>query len=330
MSPHLARSGIGEKVMSKVERFVGIDVSKRRLDVAVSPEGEYFGADNNQKGINGAADRLRRLEPSLIVLEATGGLQVPVCAALAKAGLPVVVVNPRQVRDFAKATGKLAKTDTIDAFVLAHFGQAVKPKVRPLKDEESQNLAALMTRRRQLVEMIVAEKNRLKGAPKRVHKDIKTHVSFLEKQLNDVDEDMDDLIKESPIWKEKEDLLKSVPGVGPVLSKTLLSCLPELGALNRRQIAALVGVAPLNRDSGQFRGTRRIWGGRANVRTTLYMATLAATRFNPVIRPFYQRLRQAGKPPKVALTAAMRKLLVILNAILQNKTKWAPPVPLSP
>jgi transposase len=277
---------------------------------------------NDEKGIAKLVKYLKGLTPRLIVLESTGGLEVPVATALATVRLPIIVVNPRQVRDFAKATGKLAKTDSIDAKIIARFGEALRPEPRPLKDEEARELAALVTRRRQIVEMLTAERNRLLRAPKRVDKDIKAHIRWLEKRLNDVNTDVEKLIKSSPIWREKDQILQSVPGVGPVLSATLLSGLPELGLLNRRQVAALVGVAPLNRDSGLFRGKRTIWGGRANVRAALYMATLAAVRCNPVIKQFHDRLEQAGKPPKVRLTACMRKLLTILNAIVQKREPW--------
>jgi transposase len=242
---------------------------------------------------------------------------------LADKGLPVVVINPRQVRDFAKATGKLAKTDTIDAHLIARFGEAVRPELRLLKDQEAQKLTALITRRRQIVEMITAEKNRLNAAPKWTSKDIQTNISWLEKCLKKVDKDLKNLLKKSPVWREKDEILQSTPGVGPVLSMTLLSGLPELGNLNRKEIAALVGVAPLNRDSGLFRGKRMIWGGRANIRSVLYMSATCAMRFNPTIRIFYERLRSAGKLHKVAITACMRKLLVILNTMIKNRTYWS-------
>jgi transposase len=237
--------------------------------------------------------------------------------------LPVVVINPRQVRDFAKATGKLAKTDAIDAHLIARFGEAVRPELRLLKDQEAQKLTALITRRRQIVEMITAEKNRLNAAPKWTSKDIQTNISWLEKCLKKVDKDLKNLLKKSPVWREKDEILQSTPGVGPVLSMTLLSGLPELGNLNRKEIAALVGVAPLNRDSGLFRGKRMIWGGRANIRSVLYMSATCAMRFNPTIRIFYERLRSAGKLHKVAITACMRKLLVILNTMIKNRTYWS-------
>jgi transposase len=266
---------------------------------------------------------LEKLNPTLVVLEATGGIEMPVAATLAVAGIPIAVVNPRQVRDFARATGRLAKTDSIDAKVLALFAAAVRPQVRPLPDANEQELGDILSRRRQLVEMITAEKNRLRSArSKAVRTHIQAHITWLETELANIDSDLKRIIRESPVWREKDDLLKSVPGVGPVLSTTLLADLPELGTLNRRQIASLVGVAPFNRDSGKLRGKRMIWGGRAAVRTVLYMSTLVATRRNPVIRVFYQRLCAAGKAKKVALTACMRKLLTILNAMLKHGTPW--------
>lgn len=303
--------------------FVGIDVSKARLDMAMRPLGESDSFSNDEAGIKVLVKRLGQMQPALIVLEATGGIERQVTGALASAELPVVVVNPRQVRDFAKATGQLAKTDAIDAGVLARFAEAVRPAVRPLPDEVSLELRALIARRRQIIEMIVAEHNRLNGASKGVKKRIDAHIRWLESELERVDQDLDQRIRQSPIWQEKEDLLKSAPGIGPVTSRSLIADLPELGQLNRKQIAALVGIAPLNRDSGTLRGRRGIWGGRAGVRAALYMATLAASRRNAVIKAFYTRLRKAGKPAKVALIACMRKLLTILNAMIKHKTYWS-------
>jgi transposase len=259
----------------------------------------------------------------LIVLEATGGVERQLTRALVNAELPVVVINPRQVRDFAKATGQLAKTDSIDALVLARFAEAVRPALRPLPDEVTLELRALIARRRQLTEMIVAERNRLGGASKTVRKRIDAHVRWLEAELQRADGDLDQSIRQSPIWQEKEDLLRSIPGIGPVISRTLLAELPELGGLNRKQIASLVGIAPLNRDSGTLRGRRAIWGGRATVRAALYMAALVASRRNSVISVFYKRLRTAGKAPKVALVACMRKLLTIINSMITHKTRWS-------
>ena len=269
-------------------------------------------------------ERLTSLAPALVVLEATGGLELPLAGELLDAALPVAVVNPRQVRDFARALGKLAKTDTLDAQVLARFGEGTKPQPRPLPDAQTQELKALVTRRRQLVEMTTAEKNRLRRATPRLRRQIQEHIDWLRCQLDEVDTDLGELIRSSPVWRAKEKLLKSVPGVGPVLSTTLLSQLPELGALSRQQVCALVGVAPFNRDSGTLRGRRTVWGGRSQVRTALYMATLVASRFNPAIQAFYQRLCSAGKPKKVALTACMRKLLTILNSMLKHGHAWNP------
>lgn len=297
--------------------FVGIDVSKAGLDVAVRPVG------NREAGIEILVQRLRELQPALIVLEATGGVERAVTRALASAEFAVVVINPRQVRDFAKATGQLAKTDTIDAAVLARFGEAVRPALRPLPDEVTWELRAVVTRRRQITEMIVAETNRVSGASKGVRKRINAHLRWLEAELKRADKDLDQSIRQSPIWRENQDLLRSVPGMGPVISRTLLAELPELGRLNRKQIAALVGVAPLNRDSGTLRGRRSIWGGRATVRAALYMGALVASRRNAMIQTFYRRLRNAGKAPKVALVACMRKLLTILNAMIKHKTHWS-------
>jgi len=303
--------------------FVGIDVSKARLDVAIGRSGERESVVNDKAGIKTLLKRLGEIKPALIVLEATGGVERSVTRALASAELAVVVVNPRQVRDFAKATGQLAKTDRIDALVLARFAEAVRPAVRPLPDELTIELRALIARRRQITEMIVAERNRLSGASKSVRKRIDAHIRWLEAELDRADKDLDQSIRQSPIWQENQDLLKSVPGIGPVISRTLLAELPELGQLNRKQIAALVGIAPLNRDSGTMRGRRTIWGGRASVRAVLYMAALVASKRNAVIRAFYQRLRIAGKAPKVALVACMRKLLTILNSMIQHKTRWS-------
>lgn len=305
------------------EVFIGIDVSKEKLDVAVRPTGEFMSFSNNEDGISCVVDFVKSFFPNLVVLEATGGLETAAVGVLADKGLPVVVVNPRQVRDFAKATGTLAKTDEIDAHLIARFGEAVRPELRPLKDQDAQKLTSLITRRRQIVEMITAEKNRLNTAPKWTSKDIQTNISWLEKCLKKVDKVLKNLLKKSPLWREKDEILQSTPGVGPVLSMTLLSGLPELGTLNRKEIAALVGVAPLNRDSGLFRGKRMIWGGRANIRSVLYMSATCAMRFNPAIRIFYERLRLAGKIHKVAITACMRKLLVILNTMIKNRTYWS-------
>lgn len=312
-----------------MELFVGIDVSKAVLDIAVTPTGDAWSVPNSTDGIGHLVIRLKELSPRLIVMEASGGLERRAIAALAAAGLPVVAVNPRQVRDFAKATGRLAKTDAIDAAVLALFADRIRPEVRPLPDEQTQELEALVVRRRQVVDMITAEKNRLSAAPpsKRVRTAIGKTIKWLQKQLEEIDSDLDDAVRGSAAWREKEDLLRSVPGVGRVLSRTLLSQLPELGTLGKKQLSALVGVAPLNRDSGTLRGRRFIWGGRANVRAVLYMSALAAARFNPLIRAFHQRLIKAGKLPKVALVACMRKLLTILNAMVRDGKRWSEETP---
>ena len=313
-------------MMQAAPIFVGIDVSKARLDIALRPSGATESFPNDETGIRTLVQRLCAVKPLLIVLEATGGIERSAVRALVAAELPVTVANPRQVRDFAKATGQLAKTDVLDAQILARFAEAVRPVLRPLPDEMTLELRALIGRRRQIIEMLTAEKNRLSRAPQRVQKRIATHIRWLQSELERVNEDLDQAIRQSPIWREQEDLLKSVPGIGPVVSRTMLAELPELGSLSRKQIAALVGVAPLNWDSGLLRGRRVIWGGRAHVRTALYMAALAASRRNPVIRDFYRRLRAAGKKPKVALVACMRKLLVILNAILKHRVPWRPVV----
>jgi transposase len=310
--------------MSQPQVFLGIDVSKSRLDVAAWPGTEFWNFKHDEAGINSLVGQIAKLQPALILLEATGGLEVLISGALAAASLPVVVVNPRQVRDFAKATGTLAKTDRVDAQILARFGEAVRPATRPLKDAQTQELSAIIARRRQIVGMLVAEKNRLHTASACVHKQIRIHISQLEKHLGDADNDLQRLIKESPIWRKKDALLRSVPGVGPTLCATLLCNLPELGTLNRKQIAALVGVAPFNRDSGSIRGKRCVWGGRANVRAMLYMGTVSAIRYNPVIKNFYLHLTSVGKSPKVAITACMRKMLTILNAILKTQIAWEP------
>jgi transposase len=306
------------------ELFVGIDVSKATLDVAVLPSDESWSLPNTEPGIGELVARLRQLPPpTLVLMEATGGLEHQALATLAAAGFRAMAVNPRNVRDFAKSLGRLAKTDAIDARVLALFADRIRPEWRPLPDEETQALEALLVRRRQVVEMITAEKNRLGAtSSSRIKKDISEHIEWLQRQLRITDRKLDQSIKDSSVWKEKVDLLKSVPGVGRVMVATVLSQLPELGTLDRKQIAALVGVAPFNRDSGTLRGRRSVWGGRASVRGVLYMSTLTATRFNPTIRAFYERLRAAGKLPKVALVACMRKLLTILNAMLSRRTPW--------
>jgi transposase len=308
--------------MESTERYVGVDVSSQVVDVHVRPDGAAKRFER-RFGFDAVVEFLRPYAPKLIVLEATGGYEAPVAAALASAGFALAIVNPRQARDFAKATGKLAKTDKIDAAVLAHFADAVRPAAQQLRDDEARELDALVARRRQLVEMLVAEQNRLHVTPSRsAKKDIEQHVDWLKKRIKDLDGDIGKAVRQSPLWREKDDLLQSVPGLGRVTSSTLLAALPELGTLDRRKIAALVGVAPFNRDSGTMRGRRTIWGGRADVRTVLFMATSVAVRFNPVLKAAYARLLAAGKAKKVALVACMRKLLTIANAILRDKTAW--------
>ena len=308
--------------MEGESKFVGIDVSKAQLDVAVRPAGKRWTLPYDETGIEGLIPQIVDLEPTLVLLEATGGLELPLVAALAAAALPVVVVNPRQVRDFAKATGTLAKTDTLDAGVLAHFADAVRPEVRPLKDAETQVLNSLTARRHQVMTMLVSEKNRLGTAIGAVSPRIEAHIAWLEQELSDLDKRLRQTLRQTPVWRQKDDLLRTVPGVGEQISLTLLANLPELGTLNRREIAALVGVAPYNRDSGTLRGKRAVWGGRSRVRAALYMGALVASRHNPAIRDFYQRLLAAGKPKKVALVASMRKLLVILNGMLKHGSPW--------
>jgi len=304
--------------------YIGIDVSKATLDIASLPDGESWTVTNDDQGLAELAPRLVARAPVLIVLEATGGFELLAALTLAQVGLPVAVVNPRQVRDFAKALGRLAKTDALDAGILADFAQRVRPEPRPLPDAAAQLLESLLTRRRQIVDMLTAEKNRLGFARGPVQRDIRQHIRWLEKRLTDVDGDLQDAVTASPLYQAKAALLRSVPGVGPVTTLTLLATLPELGHLSRHQIAALVGVAPMNRDSGTMRGKRMVWGGRAPVRAVLYMATLVGLKHNPVLRGFYQRLRAAGKPFKVAATACMRKLLTILNAMLRQNRRWDP------
>ena len=308
--------------MREPDVFVGIDVSKAQLDVALRPTDECWSVSQDEPGIALLVERLRTIQPVLIVLEATGGLEVPVAGALAEAGLPVVVVNPRHARDFAKATGRLAKTDPLDAQGLAHFAEAVRPTTRPLPDAQAQALSALLTRRRQLVQRLTAERRSLQSAPQRIRADIQAHITWLERRLTRTDDDLAAGIRSSPLWHATDEILQSTPGVGPVLSRTLVAEVPELGLLNRQEIAALVGVAPLHRDSGTIRGKRAVWGGRAHIRAVLYMSTLSAVRHNPVLKAFYERLRAVGKAPKVALTACMRQLLTILNAMIKHHTRW--------
>ena len=304
---------------------VGLDVAKEHLAVHVLPSEEAFTVGADESGLATLATRLTPLTPTRIVLEATGGYEVPVAAALAAAGLPVVVVNPRQIRDFAKATGTLAKTDALDARIIAQFAAAIRPPVRPLPDADAQRLSALVTRRRQLLEMLGAESHRRRQArDPRLQRRIAAHVTWLERALREVDAELRDTIQASPVWRAREQLLSSVPGIGPVTAQTVLAELPELGQVGHRQIAALVGVAPFAWESGTLRGKRAIRGGRPTVRRVLYMATLVAVRRNPILAAFYQRLRAGGRPAKVALVAAMRKLLTILNAMLRDRREWQP------
>jgi transposase len=295
--------------------------------VAVHPTGLRWQAPYTEEGVQELVSRVQDLQPALVLLEASGGFEIPLVAALANGHLPVAVVNPRQVRDFARATGRLAKTDSLDAQTLAHFAQAVRPEPRALPNAEAKALAAVLARRHQLVAMLVAEKNRLGKALPSVRSRIEAHITWLEQELKDTEGDLQAMIRQSPLWREKENLLRSVPGVGLQLALSLLAYLPELGTLDRKRIAALVGVAPFNRDSGAFRGRRTVWGGRRRVRTALYMATLVASRYNPVIRVFYRRLLTAGKAKKVALTACAHKLLTVLNAMLRDLTPWRPAIP---
>jgi transposase len=306
--------------MSEVS--IGIDVSKEGLDIAVRPTGEAWSEQNNKVGIKALTLKIKKLSPQRVVLEATGGYEYELALRLGKAGLPVAVVNPRQVRDFARAVGRLAKTDPIDAMILAHFAEAVKPPCRPVKDQQLDELDQLVTRHRQLVEMIVAERNRRMSLRGDAQNDIDVTVRFLKGRLKQVDERLKTLIDKNPEWNRKAALLNSVPGVGPVLISSMIAELPELGTMNRKQIAALVGVARFNHDSGKSRGKRHIWGGRAHLRALLYMSVVAGLRFNPTIRGFYLHLRQAGKPAKVALVACMRKLLVQLNAMVKSAQGW--------
>ncbi|MBN1369144.1 MAG: IS110 family transposase [Dehalococcoidaceae bacterium] len=310
----------GNQVADSV--YVGVDVAKSNLDVAVSNSREVTRFTNDDQGIREAIEYMGSLNPDGIILEATGNLEMPLAAALQTVGLPMAIINPRQVRDFARATGMLAKTDSIDARVLALFGVRVKPEVRLLPDKDSRDMASLLRRRLQLVEMLTSEHNRLLQADKDVGQNIAAHIVWLEGTLADIDRNIEDRIKNSPSWLEKDNLLKTVPGIGKVVSSTILIELPELGKLNRRKISALVGVAPLNRDSGTLRGKRTVWGGRARLRAVLYMAALVASRRNPIIAAFYQRLLTAGKAKKVALVACMRKLLTIINAMMHNMTVW--------
>lgn len=319
--PALQGRAIGAEQMPL---FVGIDVAKATLDVATVPPIEPWSVTNDEDGIEVLVERLRKAAPELVVLEATGGYETPVATALVAAGIPTTVVNPRQVRSFARSMGKLAKTDRLDAQAIAVFASLVKPRPRGLADADLQALRASVGRRRQMVDMLVTEKNRLHTADQRVRPSLEEHIAFLEGRLDQMDRELQELVRSSPVWRARENVLRSVPGLGPKTVYALLAELPELGALDRKQIAALVGVAPFNRDSGKFRGHRIVWGGRTPVRNALYMAALVAKRCNPTVREFYLRLCAAGKPKKVALVACMRKLLLIVNAMVKNGTTWQP------
>lgn len=311
--------------MKTTETFVGIDVSKDTLVVHSIPDGQALQVAYDDAGIEAMCRRLVALAPTLIVLEATGGLEVRVATELAARGLPVAVVNPRQVRDYAKSTGELAKTDRLDAAMLSQFAKAVRPAVRPLKDSETRELDDLVTRRRQLIDMRVQETLRLgRTASKLSQKSLKAHIVWLDKRIGDIEDDMQRRLRASDVWRVKDDLLNSIPGIAAVTTTTMLAKCPELGQLNRHAIAKLIGVAPLASDSGKHRGRRFVWGGRAEVRAVLYMAAVSAMRYNPVIRAFAQRLKAAGKPGKVVVVACMRKLLIIMNAILKTQTPWTP------
>jgi transposase len=307
------------------DAFVGVDVSKSLLDVNVLPQKTSQQFSNDDKGVKQLIAMLEKMNPTLIVFESTGGLEMLAVSSLVEHQLPTVIMNPRQIRDYAKATGRLAKTDAIDAETIARFARDIRPEIRPLKDEQTQVLSALNARRKQIVDMLVSEKNRLHSAVKLNRKSIQQHIRFLEKAIENINNDIDQMIRKSPTWRKKDKILQSFNGVGPVTAATLLCNLPELGNLNRKEIAALVGVAPINCDSGRYKGRRRIIGGRADVRRSLYMAAVASLRHNPMIKAFYDKLIDAGKPPKVALTACMRKILVILNSMMKNRSYWILP-----
>ena len=310
-----------------VEKFVGIDVSKSTLDVCIEPAVQTLHVTYDEAGIKQIVVRLKEVCPTLIVMEATGGLEVRIATELASKGLPVAVINPRQARDFAKATGQLAKTDLVDAAVLAAFAQAIRPQARPLKDADTRALDDMVSRRRQLIDMRVQETLRLgTAASKPLEKSLNKHIAWLDKRIAEIDTDLTKRLRGSDVWRTKDDLLRGIPGVGPVTTLTMLAKCPELGKLNRREIAALTGVAPLANDSGKHRGKRFIWGGRADVRAVLYMAAISAIRYNDTIKAFAERLKKAGKPPKVVIVACMRKLLIIMNSMLKNNTPWNPKI----
>ncbi|MDP4030455.1 MAG: IS110 family transposase [Gallionella sp.] len=306
-----------------VEKFVGIDVSKSTLDVCIEPAVQTLHVSYDEAGIRQVTGRLKEVNPTLIVIEATGGLEVRIATELAGKGLPVAVINPRQARDFAKATGRLAKTDQVDAAVLAEFAKAIRPQARPLKDADTRALDDMVSRRRQLIDIRVQETLRLgTAASKPMQKSLNKHIVWLDKQIAELDGDLAERLHESDVWRAKDDLLRGIPGVGQVTALTMLAKCPEIGTLNRREIAALTGVAPLANDSGKHRGKRFVWGGRADVRAVLYMATVTAIRCNDPIKAFAERLKKAGKPPKVVIVACMRKLLTIMNSMLKNNTPW--------
>lgn len=310
-----------------VEKFVGIDVSKSTLDVCIEPIGQALHVTYDEVGISQIIGRLKEASPTLIVIEATGGLEVRIATELASLGLPVAVINPRQARDFAKATGQLAKTDQVDAAVLAAFAKAIRPQARPIKDADTRALDDMVSRRRQLIDIRVQETLRLgTAASKPMQKSLNKHIAWLDKQIIELDNDLTKSLRESDVWRAKDDLLRGIPGVGAVTTRTMLAKCPELGTLNRREIAALTGVAPLANDSGKHRGKRFVWGGRADVRAVLYMATVSAIRCNDPIKAFAERLKKAGKPPKVVIVACMRKLLTIMNSMLKNNTPWNPKI----
>lgn len=310
-----------------MEKFVGIDIAKETFDLCINPSGETLHVAYDDKGIEQVCKRLAAEAPTLIVMEATGGLETRLASELAAKGLPVAVINPRQARDFAKATGQLAKTDLVDAAMLCAFARAIRPAVRAIKDEDTRDLDDLVNRRRQLIAMRVQETLRLgTAASKSLRKSLQAHLAWLDKRITELDDDLGKRLQSSSVWRAKDDLLRGIPGVGAVTSLTLLAKCPELGKLNRREIAALTGVAPLANDSGKHRGKRAIWGGRADIRAALYMAALSAIRFNPVIKAFAERLKKAGKPAKVVIVACMRKLLTIMNAILKNNAPWNPKI----
>jgi transposase len=307
-----------------VETFVGIDIAKGTLDLCIEPGGEALHVAYDDKGVSHIVSRLVVLAPTLIVMEATGGLEMRLAGELAAKGMPVAIINPRQARDFAKATGQLAKTDLVDAAILAAFARAIRPAVRPIKDVDARELDDLVTRRRQLMNMRVQEMLRMGTASKVQKKSLTAHITWLNKRIADLDDDLSKRLRASDVWRSKDDLLQGIPGVGAVTSLTMLAKCPELGQLNRREIAALAGVAPLAKDSGTHRGKRFVWGGRADVRAVLYMATISAIRFNSSIKAFAERLKRAGKPAKVVIVACMRKLLTIMNTMIKNNTPWSP------